>query len=383
MILCHKLYKEVILRRRFVIYAILFSALLFVSLSHGAYDDGARYMFTASAQNRSIYIIDLHKRKHADTILIDFEPNMISASDSLKALVVASRDARRLILVDLSSDQLSQYSYPISISPDYINVSPIGDTIAIYDRDQQILEVHALKRRQVLLRADNVRSGDSFTFNLDGSTIYWVDHEAGTLNSVDLWSKRKKLKLTSTKEGLSSLSRSIDGLLGFVSSRLENAVYVINLRDFTSLIKIRVGSNPGRPWGTTDGSYMLVPNQGDSTVSVISASSLQSIYTVSTVNSPISINSGWLDTTAAVLGAHGAIGFIDVIKGTAGKEYDLKNVPHEGIVTSDSKTLLIPVAGKGAISFFDMRTRSLTSEISGLPKDIGAATLAVSNNLCH
>ena len=383
MILCNKLYTEVNLRRRLVIHAIWFSALLFVSLSHGAYDDGARYMFTASAKTRAIYIIDLHKREQADTILVDFEPNMMSASDSLKALVVANRDAKRLTLVDLSSDRLSQYPYPLSISPDYINVSPIGDTVAIYDRDQQILEVHALKRRQVLLRADNVRAGDSFTFNLDGSTIYWVDQKAGTLNSLDLWSKSKKLKVTSTKEGLSSLSRSIDGLLGFISSGLENTVYVINLRDFTPLLKIRVGSKPGRPWGATDGSYILVPNQGDSTVSIISTSSLQSLYTVATVNSPISINSGWLDTTAAVLGADGTIGFIDVIKGTAEKEYDLKNLPHAGIVTSDSKTLLVPVAGKGAISFFDMRTRSLTSEISGLPNDIGAATLAISNNLCH
>jgi DNA-binding beta-propeller fold protein YncE len=191
------------------------------------------------------------------------------------------------------------------------------------------------------------------------------------------------LQLTAAKGSLTALSRSTDGMLGFISSRLDNNVYVVNLRDFSQLTTIKVGSNPGRPWGTSDGTIMLIANRDDSTITAISTSSLQRLYTVATVAKPIAINPGWLDSTAAILGEDGTVGFIDVAKGTGGKTYDLQGLPHEGIVTSDSKILAVPVAGKGTISFFDMRKRSLTSEISGLPNDIGPATLAVSNNLCH
>jgi DNA-binding beta-propeller fold protein YncE len=361
----------------------LLGALSFMTSSYAGYDDGARYAFTASASKHSIYIIDLHKRVLADTIVLEAAPGMISASDNLKALVVANSKAKELILLDLSGNQLARHNYPLGISPDYIKVSPLGETVAIYDREEQILEVHAIRRRQVLLHAEKVRSKDRFTFNLDGSNVYWIDHESGTLNSVDLWSKTKALQLADAGAGLSAVSRSTDGLLGFVSNSRDNKVYVINLRDFSKLTEIRVGSQPGRPWGTADGRYMMIPNQGDNTVTAISTSNLQNLYTVATVNNPISINPGWLDTTAAVIGEEGDLEFIDVEKGTTGQAYDLESIPHEGIVTSDSRTLAIPVPEKGKISFFDMRTRTLIAEISGLPSDISAATLAVSNNLCH
>ena len=137
--------------QRLVLFRLMWLCAVFAaSLSHAVYDDGARYAFTASPEKQAIYIIDLHKRKQVDTIAVDSVPDMVSASENLKALIIASRKAKRLVLVDLSSEQLSQYNYPLTISPDYINVSPIG-TVAIYDRQQQILEVHAVKRRQVLL----------------------------------------------------------------------------------------------------------------------------------------------------------------------------------------------------------------------------------------
>lgn len=382
MTLSNKVCMAPLLQRLVLVGCVWLSAMLSVSLSHAVYDDGARYAFTASPEKQAIYIIDLHQRERVDTINVDSVPDMVSASENLKALIVASRQAKRLTLIDLTSEKLSQYTYPLTISPDYINVSPIG-TVAIYDRQQQILEVHAVKRRQVLLRAENVRSSEKLTFNLDGSTIYWVDQAAGTLHSIDLWSNAKSLQLTTAVESLTALSRSTDGLLGFISSRLDNTVYVVNLRDFSQLTAIKVGRSPGRPWGTADGRYMLVANRDDGTVTAISTSSLQRLYTVPTVAKPIAINPGWLDSTAAILGENGTVAFIDVATGTAGEAFDLHSLPHEGVVTSDSRTLAVPVAGKGAISFFDMRKRSLTSEIIGLPKDISAATLAVSNNLCH
>ena len=359
-------------------------AFLFMSNSYAGYDDGARYAFTASASQQSIYVIDLHNRVLADTITLNAVPDSVSASENLKALVIANREAKGLTLLDLTSDKLAGYNYSLSISPDYVKVSPLGETVAIYDKEQQVLEVHAIRRNQVLLRAEQVNTDKEFTFNLDGSTAYWVDQTSGKLHSVDLWSQTKALQLADAESGLSALSRSTDGLLGFVSNAQDDKVYVINLRDFSKMMEIRVGRQPGRPWGTADGQTILVPNRDDNTITAISTSNLQKLYTVATIDEPISINPGWLDTTAAVIGNKGDLSFIDMQEGGgAGQIYALESVPQEGIVTSDSRTLAVPVPAKGSISFFDMRKRALIAEISGLPTDISAATLAVSNNLCH
>lgn len=353
------------------------------ALALAQYNDGARYAFVASPQEKIVYVIDLQDRTLADSIRFELAPDSVSASENLKALVVAHEHANRLTLVDLSSDDLIQYDYPLTITPDKVDLSPLGETIAIYDSQAKKLEVHAIRRRQSLLEAEDVNTTEDFTFNLDGSTIYWVDRSTGTLNSIDLWSKRGTLSLAPSNVNLSALSRSIDGARGFISNATANVVYVVSLATFEKIGTVRTGSSPGRPWGTADGRYMLIPNEGDGTVTAISTLSLQPLYTVSAVDNPVSINPGWLDTTAAVIGETGDMVFLNVDDGKPTGKFEFANRPNEGIVTSDSRTLMVPVPGAGSVSFFDMRRRLFVSEISGLGRDIGEASLAISNNLCH
>ncbi|MFQ6005248.1 MAG: YncE family protein [Woeseia sp.] len=347
------------------------------------YDDGARYAFIASPQDKTVYVIDLQDRTLADSIDFELAPDSVSASENLRAIVVAHEHANRLTLVDLSSDALTKYDYPLTITPDSVDVSPLGETVAIYDSQAKKLEVHAIRRRHLLLEAEDVNTAEEFTFNLDGSTIYWVDRSTGTVNSIDLWSKREALSLAPPNTNLSGLSRSIDGAHGFISNAAANVVYVVSLTTFQEIGAVRTGMNPGRPWGTADGRYMLIPNQGDGTVTAISTLSLQPLYTVSAVDNPVSINPGWLDTTAAIIGETGDVVFLNVDDGKLTEKFELASRPNEGVVTSDSRTLMVPVPGAGSVSFFDMRKRSFVSETSGLGRDIGEASLAISNNLCH
>ena len=97
MVLGNTVYTAFFLQRFVLIGFVWLSAVLFASLSHAAYDDGARYAFTASPEKQAIYIIDLHKREQVDTIAVDSVPDMVSASENLKALIVASRQAKRLV----------------------------------------------------------------------------------------------------------------------------------------------------------------------------------------------------------------------------------------------------------------------------------------------
>jgi hypothetical protein len=235
----------------------------------------------------------------------------------------------------------------------------------------------------VLLSVDEVRTESEFTFSNDGATIFWVDDSKGTFNAVDLWSERNSIELTSPGSGLSAISRSIDGTVAFVSEASSNVVHMIDLSTFMPLLKIHVGAGPGRPWGTTDGRYMLVPNNGGRTLTAISTMSGESVYTVPAVDHPVFINPGWLDSTAAAVSESGHVVFIDIDDGSVTARYDLNGVPLDGIVTSDSRTLAIPVPERGSLVFFDMRHRTRSSSIQDLPLDIGPAALAISNNLCH
>lgn len=363
---------------------LLFAVSIFASTTSAApLDDGSRYAFSGSGKEKRVYAFDLKKQEVSDRIELAEQPDQVLASDGLDALIVSHRTGRRLTLINLADAKLGQIDYALDMTPDYINVSPLGDTVAIYDRKDKHLEVHNVKRRAVLLSADRIDAGSEFTFSPDGSTLYWLENATGLLHSIDLWSQRNELQLAEPGDELSALSRSADGLLGFVSGAGTNEVFVINLRDFSLLASVRVPPNPDRPWGTADGRYMFVAGLASNTVSAIATDTLRLKYSVRLDDRPLSIHSGWLDTVAAITTESGNVVFIDVETGEILKQHQLNHRPMEAIVTSDSKTLAVPLNGNGNFAFFDMRNQSIMKTLHDLPLDMGAASLAVSNNLCH
>ena len=259
---------------RYVSLALLFCCSLYSSWLLADYDNGMRYAFVASQDKRSVSIIDLHDQRLAESVPLNYQPGVIEASDRLDALVIAHPVDKRLSLIDLSSSNLKQVDYPLQITPDHIKLNPIGDTVAVYDQQQQIIQVHDLKRRRVLLQVDDVHTGELLTFNRDGQRIFWVDRQAGTLKTSDLWNKQGEVKLTTDGDGLSAMTRSVDGSIGFISDALTAKVYVVNLRSLQRVNIVPVGNRPGRAWGTADGQHMLIPNYADGSITAISTFTL-------------------------------------------------------------------------------------------------------------
>jgi DNA-binding beta-propeller fold protein YncE len=329
-----------------------------------------------------VTIVDLQQRSNAHTIQLADAPDSVAASQALRALIIGHTDVNKLTLVDLSSRELTQIAYPLTLSPQDVLVSPIGETVAIFDRDEKRLQVHALRRNEVLLALEGVNSENELTFSSDGAVIFWVDKTSGSLESVDLWSQRRTLKFAPDNADLSAMSRSIDGTMGFISNGDSGEVITVDLRSFQLVRTSHAGRRPGRPWGTADGQYMLVPNS-DGTVTALSTLSGAAIYTVKAVSDPVSINPGWIDTTAAVIGADGDIAFLNIADGAELSRLHIESEPQQGIVTSDSKTLAIPTVASGSVLFFDMQKRTQVATVDNLPNDIGPAALAISNNLCH
>ena len=361
----------------------LMLGLLVSSTALALFDDGARYAFMASMSSKSILVIDLQEKTLAHTIELTKAPSSVTVSERLRALVIGHEAERSLTLIDLSTSELTPIDYPLDLTPSSVAMSPVGETVAVFDRKAGKLQVHAFRRRAVLLSVDDVKTESGFTFSVDGATVFWVDDAQGTFNAVDLWSERKSIVLAEPRSGLSAISRSIDGTAAFVSEASAGVVHMIELSSFTAMRRIHVGAGPSRPWGTSDGRYMLVPNNGGRTITAISTVSGESIYTVPAVDHPVFINPGWLDTTVAVVGDSGHIAFIDIDNGNVTARHELDGAPLDGIVTSDSRTLAIPIPESGSLVFFDMQKRTKLSSIVGLPRDIGPAALAISNNLCH
>ena len=165
-----------------------------VSKAFAVFDDGARYAFIASASSKSIFIIDLHERSLAHTIALTRAPSSVAVSERLKALVVGHEAEDSLTLIDLSSAELTQIAYPLDLTPSTIEMSPVGETVAIFDKDAGRLEVHAFRRRAVLLSVDNVQTESEFTFSSDGAMIFWVDDKPFEGTVVDAEKEQQRIR---------------------------------------------------------------------------------------------------------------------------------------------------------------------------------------------
>lgn len=367
-----------------IIKAVYYS-LLFLSIcnaAHARYDDGARYAFAGAPATGTIRVIDMQNHGLAGSLAIDSDYQSITASDTLKALIVAHPAGKALTLIDLASPRPDKYDYPLDLSPDYIKLSPLGDTLAIYDRRQQVMEIQAIKRRATLVRIENVDSNTEMTFKLDGSGIYWVNNHTGSLHTADLWSENRSLKLTEHGGGLSAMSRSINGSYGFISDALAGKVYVVDLNEFLLIKAVNVGGKPLRPWGTTDGTVMLIPGYESGTVSIISAVTHELLYTIGTIPGPVAVYSGWLDTVAIVTAENGDIALIDLLDRETVSVFHQRGSPGTAVISADSRILAVPLEESGEIIFLDLKSKSLLNRIDG-PPGTRELSLAISGNLCH
>jgi hypothetical protein len=96
------------------------------------------------------------------------------------------------------------------------------------------------------------------------------------------------------------------------------------------------------------------------------------------------VNTAWLDTVAFVMPASGdEIAVIDLQKFEAASPIKLPGRSDDGIVTSDSKTLLTAIVETGQIAVIDAQSREVTSLFESGTAALEGTEIAMSNNICH
>lgn len=364
----------------------LFSFICFSNITlASSLDDVTRFAYTVSANKSTVEVIDIEDTRLVNSIKFSKVPSQVVASKGMNTLIVSHPQDKSLTLVDLKSDQLKQYQVQLEQRPDYILLSPLDYNLAMYDKESRVLEVRSIMHRKTLAKIENVGNGDLITFSFEGSRLYVVEREKGELLVVDLLQNKvsHRIKLSEGTAKLSALSRTIDGSFGFISNADKDVVYIVDLLNFSIVAEVEVAGNPGRPWGTTDGSRIMIPSLDSSYITIVSAITFEVVSQIKTVEKPRAINSGWLDTTAAVIGENGDIAFINLMNGTLDKKLTLDGRPDNGVVTSDSKLILLSLAESGSVALMNMKTKKITAVINNLPVDIKGIGMAVSNNVCH
>jgi WD40 repeat protein len=272
--------------------------------------------------------------------------------------------------------------------PDAVLANTYDRFVTFGSRDGSV-STWDLSNFEQIVRVDGLESALLMTFSFDGGHLFIVEPSVKRISVIDMAKREKVSEIdlggdADPDADVSAMSRSADGYTGYVSVTSEDRVAVLDLVKKEVSASIRVGDAPGRPFSTSDNRYVLIPNNGDETLTVLSAWTRTVEATVPTGIVTREINTGWLDTVAFIMPASGSeMAVVDLQDFKTVDPVKLPGPSDDGIVTSDSKTLVTSIVQTGQVAFIDAQTRKLTSLLDTGTRALEGIEIAVSNNVCH
>ncbi len=129
---------------------------------------------------------------------------------------------------------------------------------------------------------------------------------------------------------------------------------------------------------------MLVPNNGEGTVSVVSTALLEVVATLAGAADMTGVNTGWRETTAFVIsrGEHKVV-VLDLVEMRKAGEIALPSSPETGAVTPDGRKLYVALSGSNQVAVIDTRARKLVATIDDVGEEPWGATMVGALNYCH
>lgn len=355
-----------------------------VGNAYADWGNGARYLFTLSDENKAVEVIDLKKMEQAGSINLDHKASSMIISDALDLLVVGNAEDNSLGLFYMD-DPHTEVKFPVQLSPDYLQLSALDYRVAIYDKGEQKLAVIDLTTGQMFSMFDNVVGGEKLTFDLNSWVLYSINEESGSIEQYNFLDGElvDSLDIANPQQSLSTMTRSLDGLFGYISNKDAGEVVVVDLRTFKIVERIKTGKSPLRPWGTADGRLMVVANAGSESVSVISTTTKTVMATWYDVKNPVEIKSGWLDTVITIVTSDNRLIVKDRETGKTVEQFELPGTPGDSIITSDSVQFILPIPSTGEMLIVDLKSKEKIEGVKNLPIDIRQTIIAVSSNACH
>lgn len=359
-----------------------------------ALTDFDRYVFVPSGGAPEVTVIDSGDDRIVATIPLKAVAGQIVVSDAVARLVASNRSGKTLSMVDLETRE-TETVIPLEITPDHMQVSPDGYLVAVADMDAGSVSIVSLHQRRRLSRIDGLARPYNLTFNVDGSMIYVANLAADHVSVIDVAQGKVIERIAAADAslspgaaagptGITNVTGTLNGQFGFATFRDSNRLAILDLDRYRTAKTLALGREPWRAYATTDGRYMLVPNNGERTVSVIATSSLDVVATLPGAAGVTAVNTGWFDSVAFVISrSENKAVVLDLMKLTKASEIPLPDTPGPGVVTPDGKKLYVALNGSNRVAVIDTRARKLITMIDDVGVRPWGATMGHSNNYCH
>jgi YVTN family beta-propeller protein len=282
--------------------------------------------------------------------------------------------------------------------PEHMELSPDGVLLAVGNIGAGTVSLVSLREEREVARVDGLFEPHNLTFSPDGSLLYVANLGASHVSVIDVAKAAiiDEIKISEPPalagkegpgaefQGIINVTATPDGRLGFAAHGEAGELAVIDLRTRAVKQRVALGELPWRAYSTADGRFMLVPNNGDRTLSVISTATLEVIATLPAAEDVTGVNTGWFETTAFALSRAGRKAVVyDLETMTGAGEIALPGTPETGVTTPDGTKLYVALSDIDQVAVIDIRARALIKTIEGVGDEPWGTMMTGTLNYCH
>jgi YVTN family beta-propeller protein len=361
-----------------------------------ALDAAGPYVYVPNRASADIAVIDSRTDRLVARLPVGNVPHQVSVSDVVDKLVASNTADDTISIVDLPT--LATRALRLDHEPEHMELSPDGVLLAVGNIGAGTVSLVSLAQEREVARVDGLFQPHNLTFSPDGSLLYVANLGASHVSVIDVAKAAiiDEIKIAeppalASKEapgaefqGIINVTATPDGRLGFAAHGEANELAVIDLRTRALKKLVALGELPWRAYSTADGRFMLVPNNGDRTLSVISTATLDVVATLPAAEDVTGVNTGWFETTAFALSRAGRKAVVyDLEAMTRVGEIALPGTPETGVTTPDGAKLYVALSDTDQVAVIDIRKRELATTIDGIGDEPWGTMMAGTLNYCH
>jgi YVTN family beta-propeller protein len=375
----------------------LVGSMLAAGASAGALDTPERYVFVPNRSSADVAVIDTATDTVVTRLPVGNVPHQVAISEVTGKLVASNTADDTISVIDLAS--LATTTLRLDHEPEHMELDPSERLLAVGNIGAGTVSLVGLDPLEEIARVDGLFAPHNLTFSPDGSRLYVANLAADHVSVIDVASAKvvDEIRVAEPStvasadrqadaefQGIINVTRTPDGRLGFAAHGEGNRMAVLDLRTGALKASIELGSLPWRAYSTADGRYMLVPNNGERTVSVVSTASLEEVARLPGAEDMTGINTGWFETTAVAIsrGENKALVY-DLEAMTKVGEIALPYAPETGVTTPDGTKLYVALSGTDQVAVIDLRKRALIRTIDDVGDEPWGVTMIGTINYCH
>ncbi|PKP68353.1 MAG: hypothetical protein CVT82_15580 [Alphaproteobacteria bacterium HGW-Alphaproteobacteria-4] len=356
--------------------------------------DIKQYVFVQSTTKPEIAVIDVTKDELVTRLQLSLVPDDLLVAKEPKRVIYSNRASKTVHIYDIAT-QADEAVLTLPFSPDTLALSPDSLFLVATDSTTGQLGIINLDNNTIARVLEQTFTRPSaVAFSADSMQVHLTDSVKGQIVTVDLLSgyvldpiqMSLALDPAQTPKGdeMSALTRTPNSLFGLVTQKAEGHVSVVNMRQWAEEYRLQVGKGASRAYVTADGVYMMVGNDLDRTVTVLSTEPWEVVATLPGVGGVTSISTGFFEQLAFIVSnTENKVAVIDLEKMETVAFLDLPGGPAEGIADVDGKKLYVPLHDSGGLAVIDIYNKTVHKIIENVTDAPWGVAMAATNNYCH